>query len=369
MNSQRAFAVAGALVLLATLPRLMAPSPASAQTTPRFAVDPSWPQPLTDNQILGQVAGIATDGRDNVWIIHRPGSLVDDEKGAQKSPPETRCCKAPPAVIQFDRAGRVLKAWGGPGQGYDWPKVEHGIHVDASGNVWIAGNGKEDHQILKFSAEGKFVLQIGKPGASKGSSDTTQLGQPAHMVTDDRAGELYVADGYGNRRIIVFDMKSGAYKRHWGAYGEKPIDGPSPKYDPKAVVSRSFGNPVHCVRLSNDGLVYVCDRINNRIQVFKKDGAYVKEFRVSPETLANGAVWDLVLSGDARQRHIFMADGANAEVVTLERETGKVLSKFGQPGRMAGQFKWVHNIAIDGRGNIYTAEVGTGRRAQKFVRR
>lgn len=341
---------------------------AVAQPVPRYAVDPSWPRPLPDNQILGQVSGIAVGERDTIWIIHRPGSLVDDEKEAQKTPPESRCCKPAPAVMQLDRTGKVLRGWGGPGKGYDWPRSEHGIHVDASGHVWIAGNAKEDSQILKFTPDGTFVMQIGKAGAARGSNDQSQLGQPAHMVSDDKAGELYVADGYGNRRIIVFDMKTGAYKRHWGAYGEKPADGPLPKYDPKAALSRSFGNPVHCVRLSGDGLVYVCDRINNRIQVFKKDGAYVKEFRVSPETLANGAVWDLVLSNDRGQKFIHMADGANAEIVTLLRETGEVVSRFGTPGRMAGQFKWVHNIAIDSRGTIYTAEVGTGRRAQRFVR-
>lgn len=342
---------------------------ASAQPVPRHQVDPSWPRPLADNQVLGQVAGIATDARDTIWIIQRPNSLVPDEKGAIANPPESRCCKPAAPVMQFDRSGRLLRSWGGPGSGFNWPQAEHGIHVDAEGHVWIAGNGKEDHQILKFTADGRFLMQIGKPGKAEGSASTVQLGQPAHMVTDDRAGELYVADGYGNRRIVVFDSKTGAYKRHWGAYGEKPADGPLPKYDPKAAFSRSFGNPVHCVRLSNDGLVYVCDRVNNRIQVFKKDGAYVKEFRVSSETLANGAVWDLVLSKDARQRFIFMADGANAEIVVLARADGKVLSRFGQPGRMAGQFKWVHNIAIDSRGDLYTAEVGTGRRAQKFVQR
>ncbi len=359
------FALAGAALLLGFS---LAPV-AFSQSAPRFAVDPFWPKPLPGNQILGQVAGIAVDGRDTIWLIHRPGSLVEDEKGAVKNPPESRCCKAAAPVLQLDRTGKLLRAWGGPGQGYEWPANEHGIHVDRDGNVWIAGNGKGDHQILKFTPEGKFLMQIGKSGSTGGSNSTTQLGLPAHMVTDDAAGELYVADGYGNRRIVVFDAKSGAYKRHWGAYGEKPADGPLPKYDPKAAFSRSFANPVHCVRLSNDGLVYVCDRVNNRVQVFKKDGAFVKEFRVSPETLANGAVWDLVLSPDRRQQFIFMADGNNNAIVVLDRDSGKVLSSFGQAGRMAGQFKWVHNIAIDSRGALYTAEVGTGRRAQRFLRK
>ena len=339
-----------------------------AQPAPRFAVDPAWPRALPPGEILGQVAGIAVDNQDNIWLIHRPGSLEADEKGATKSPPETRCCKPAKPVLQLDQAGKVLRAWGGPGEGYDWPGNEHGIHIDRDGNVWIAGNGKDDHQILKFTPDGKFLMQIGKKGATGDSNSPTQLGLPAHMVTDEAAGELYVADGYKNRRIVVFDMKTGAYKRHWGAYGERPTDGQLPKYDPKAALLRSFGNPVHCVRLSRDGLVYVCDRVNDRIQVFKKDGTFVKEFRVSPETLANGSVWDLVLSRDPAQRYIHMADGANGEIVTLARETGEVLTRFGQPGRMAGQFKWVHNIAIDSKGNLFTAEVGTGRRAQRFVR-
>lgn len=364
------FLVAVAVVAVVAVAGMMVGSGAShGQAPPRFKVDPAWPQALPAGEILGQVAGIAVDqADDSVWIVHRPRSLVEDEQGATKSPPETRCCKAAPPVIQLDQKGKVLRRWGGSGEGFQWPANEHGIHVDRDGHVWIAGNGKGDHQILKFTRDGKFVLQIGKSGATGGSNSTTQLGLPAHMITDDVAGELYVADGYGNRRIIVFDMKTGAYKRHWGAYGEKPVDGPLAKYDPKATLVRTFGNPVHCVRLSGDGLVYVCDRVNNRVQVFRKDGTYVKEFRVSPETLANGSVWDLVLSRDRGQRYIFMADGANAEIVTLARGDGDVVSRFGQPGRTAGQFKWVHNIAIDSRGNLFTAEVGTGRRTQKFVR-
>ena len=190
------------------------------------------------------------------------------------------------------------------------------------------------------------------------------------MVTDDDADELYVADGYGNRRVIVFDAKTAAYKRHWGAYGTAPNDEPLPPYKPAPIsaLSRSFSSPVHCVRLSRDGLVYVCDRANDRIQVFKKDGSFVKEFQVEPQTLQNGAVWDLVLSEDEAQRYIFVADGANNQMLVVDRASGKVLSRFGRPGRMAGELKWVHNMAIDSKGNLYTAEVGTGRRAQKFVR-
>ena len=360
-----------ALAALLAVPAAYVATRAEAQTPPQYKVEPFWPQPLPDTWILGQVAGIAVDNEDNVWIVHRPASLVDDEKGAQKDPPATRCCKAPPPVLQFSPDGKLMRRWGGPGAGFEWPKNEHGIHVDKEGNVWVAGNGKDDHQILRFTPDGKFLQQVGKAGSTGGSRSTSQLGRPAHMVTDDAAGELYVADGYLNRRIIVLDSKTGAYKRYFGAYGTRETtDDKLPPYTPVAItaLSKSFSNPVHCVRLSRDGLVYVCDRANDRIQVFRKDGTFVKEFQVEPQTLQNGAVWDLVLSEDTAQRYIFVADGANMAVMTLDRETGKKLSSFGRPGRMAGEFKWVHNMAIDSKGNLYTSEVGHGRRAQKFNR-
>jgi DNA-binding beta-propeller fold protein YncE len=339
---------------------------ALAQDVPQFRPDPFWPKPLPGNSILGQVSGLATDRNDHVWLVHRPKSLLDDEKGAMQSPPATKCCTAAPPVMQFDTDGNLLRSWGGEGQGYPWPKNEHGVFVDQAGNVWLAGNHKEDHQILKFAPDGKFLMQIGKPGTSEGSNSQTQLGQPAHMVV--AGDEVYVADGYLNRRIIVFDARTGAYLRHWGAYGTKtPNDDKLPPYSPSAPLSQSFGNPVHCVRVSNDGLVYVCDRVNDRIQVFRKDGTFVKEFRVDPQTLANGSVWDLVLSSDPEQRYIFMADGANGQISVLAREDGKVLSQWGRHGRQPGQFKWVHNIAIDSKGILYTAEVGFGRRVQKFL--
>ena len=338
---------------------------------PRYIVDPFWPKDLPDNWTLGQVGGIAVDNENNVWIVHRPNTLLDDEKGAQKTPPETRCCQPAPPVLQFAPDGRLLKSWGGPGQGYDWPKSEHGVHIDRDGNVWLAGNDKDDHQILKFAPDGRFLQQIGKAASTGGSNSTTQLGRPAHMVTDDAAGELYVADGYGNRRVIVFDARTGAYKRHWGAYGVKqPSDDKLPPYKPLAITDlpKSFGNPVHCVRLSHDGLVYVCDRVNDRIQIFKTDGAFVGELQIEPQTLQNGSVWDLVLSEDRAQRYIFIADGANMQVLIFDRRSGEKLGSFGRPGHMAGNFKWVHNLAIDSSGTIYTAEVGDGRRVQKFRR-
>jgi len=342
--------------------------PAAAADVPRFQVDPSWPKPLPDNWIAGQVAGVAVDKNDHVWIIHRPGTILDDEKEAMKTPPSARCCHPAPAVMEFDQEGNLLRHWGGPGQGYDWPKSEHGIFVDDEGNVWIAGNDQSDAQVLKFTGDRKFLQQIGHAGQTGGSNSHDLLGRPAHMTIDPAANELYVADGYRNRRIIVFDAKTGAFKRLWGAYGHVPSDEKLPPYSPAAPLSQQFGNPVHCVRLAHDGLVYVCDRANDRIQVFHKDGTFVKEFRFEPQTMANGSLWDMVLSNDPDQRYMFIVDGANEQVTVALRDTGEVLDKFGQAGRMAGQFKWVHNVALDSKGNLYTTEVGTGRRVQRFKR-
>jgi hypothetical protein len=340
---------------------------------PRLEVDPRWPKPLPNGWILGQVAGIAVDDRDHVWIIQRPKSLTDDEKGATLDPPVSKCCAPAPPVLELDQDGNLVQAWGGPAAVPDWPSNEHGISVDAKGFVWIGGNGENDGQVLKFTRDGKLVLRIGKQGPQTGSADTTRLGRPATAEVDPATNEVYVADGYFNRRVVVFDADSGAYKRHWGAYGEAPSDAekvtlsrPAP---PTSPPPRQFGNPVHCARPSRDGLVYVCDRINDRIQVFKRDGTFVKEFSISPKTAANGSVWDIALSRDPHQQFIFLADGRNNELLTLRRETGEVVSTTGRPGRGAGEFHWVHDIALDSKGNLYTGEVDTGKRVQRFVQR
>jgi DNA-binding beta-propeller fold protein YncE len=336
-----------------------------AADAPRFEVDPSWPKTLPNNWIMGQAAGVAVDGQDHVWVIQRPRSLTDDEKAASLNPPRTKCCVPAPPVMEFDTDGKLIHAWGGPGQGYDWPENEHGINIDPKGFVWIGGNGPNDGHVLKFTQDGKFVLQIGKKGPQTNSLDTARLGRPADTEVDVAANEVYVADGYLNHRVIVFDADTGAFKRMWGAYGKPPTD-EKLTYNPDAPPSQQFGSPVHCVRLARDGLVYVCDRQNDRIQVFRKDGTFVKEFIVAKNTLANGSVWDLRLSIDPAQTFLFNADGANNEVRTLVRDTGEVVGAFGRNGRQAGEFHWVHNLAIDSKGNLYTTEVDTGKRAQKF---
>ena len=332
---------------------------------PRYGVDPYWPKPLPNNWILGQVAGIATDRDDNIWLIHRPASVTDDERGATLTPKRSKCCVLAPPVLKLDRAGNVLAAWGGPGQGYDWPKNEHGIYVDPVGNVWVGGNAATDHMLLKFNADGKFLLQIGKPGASLGSNAPDQLGRPAHMELDAAANELFVADGYQNHRVIVFDASTGAYKRHWGAYGNRPDDAKLADFNTE---SPQFANPVHCVRQTRDNLLYVCDRMNNRIQVFRKNGEFVRQIVLEPGTRGSGSAWDLIPSEDQDQRYLLVADGTNNEVHIVLRATGERLGSFGRPGRQAGDFHWVHNIAIDREGSIYTAEVDTGKRIQRFRR-
>ncbi len=361
--SRAIFACVAAAALIAA--PALAPT-AYAGDIPTFTVDAAWPKPLPNNWILGQVGGITVDLQGHIWVIQRPLSLTDDEKAASLNPPRTKCCVPAPPVLEFDIDGNLLRSWGGPGEGYQWFGNEHGIAVDDRGFVWLTGNAPNDSQLLKFTLDGKFVMQIGKIAPPKGSNDTTQLGRPAQVSIDKEADELYVADGYGNRRVIVFDATSGAYKRHWGAYGNPPNDDKQPPYDPKAPVSQQFGNPVHCVKIANDGLVYVCDRTNNRIQVFKKDGTFVKEWLYEKNTLANGAVWDVVIWPDPKQTYLLSADGANNEIRVLKRDDGTVAGSFGRNGRSAGQFHWIHAMAIDGKGNVYTGEVDTGKRIQKF---
>jgi hypothetical protein len=233
------------------------PRTAAAGDVPTFAVDPAWPKQLPNNWIIGQIGGITVDWQGHIWVIQRPRSLNDAEKYATLNPPRGQCCVPAPPVLEFDVDGNLLRSWGGPGEGYEWVGREHGIEVDERGFVWLGGNADNDNAILKFTLDGKYVAQIGKIASSKGSNDTTQLGKPAETAIDKAADEIYVADGYGNHRVIVFDATTLAYKRHWGAYGKAPSDDKQPAYDPNAPVSQQFGNPVHCVKIADDGLVHV----------------------------------------------------------------------------------------------------------------
>jgi DNA-binding beta-propeller fold protein YncE len=341
---------------------------AQTRSVPQFQVDPLWPKPLPNNWILGQVSGIAVDRFDRIWLVHRRSSLTPRERAAEQNPPEAKCCVAAPPVLVFDQSGNLIRSWGGPGEGYEWPESEHGIFIDDNDFVWFAGNGKKDGQLLKFTMDGKFVLQIGKSGQGNDSNATERLGSPADVAIDVAAKEVFAADGYGNRRVAVFDSETGAYKRHWGAYGKRPSDEKTPPYDPAKPPAQQFGNPVHCIRLSADGLIYVCDRTNDRLQIFRKDGTFVSEHVFERNTRGTGSVYDLAFSPDKEQTFIYMIDGMNGEIRIVDRATNETLARFGRPGRQAGMFTALHNIAVDRQGNIFTAEVNTGQRVQKFRR-
>ena len=334
---------------------------------PAFRVDPYWPKPLPNNWILGQIGGISIDAQDNIWVFQRPRSLTDDERGAALDPPRSKCCLPAPSVLVFNQSGDVVKSWGGPGEnlGYDWPLQEHGILVDNKGFVWLSGNGKGDNMVLKFSTDGKFIKQIGKSGPLTSSTDLSQFGMVAALEIDPRANEIYAADGYGNHRVAVLDGDSGEIKRIWGAYGKPPTDEHLPAYNPE---SPQFANPVHCIALAKDGLVYVCDRTNNRVQVFRKDGTFVRQFVFNKATRGPGSAWGLTFSPlDKKQKYLVLIDGTNNVIETVRRDDGMIVHSYGRPGRNAGEFHWVHAAKFDSRGNLYTGEVDTGKRLQKWV--
>jgi DNA-binding beta-propeller fold protein YncE len=341
-----------------------AQAPAKAQA-PMFQVDPLWPKPLPNKWVIGSTVGLSVDSRDHVWIIYRLSTVDDNEKAGTLKNGD--CCFVAPQVLEFDPEGNLVSSFGGPGQGYEWPDSEHGVFVDHKDNVWISGNGAKDSEILKFTRQGKFLMQIGHKGQSKGSNDLVNVKMAANMEVDPATNELFVADGYGNKRVVVFDADTGKYKRHWGAYGHKPDDANLGPYNPDAPAPQQFRGPVHCASLSKDGLVYVCDRTANRIQVFQKNGTFVKETFLSKRTLASGAVWDIDFSRDAQQQFLYTNDGMNNRVSILLRQPLQLVTAFGQGGHLPGTFYGIHNVAVDSKGNIYTTETWGGKRVQKFV--
>jgi DNA-binding beta-propeller fold protein YncE len=367
----------------ALLDRSEAAQDGKGRMAPRFEVDPFWPKPLPNGWILGMSIGVGVDARDHVWIVHRNdrGFAERTEIGLATNPPTAEfCCRPAPSVLHFDPAGNLAGSWGGPAQGYDWPESNHGVTIDHKGNLWIGGNGDGDSHILKFTQEGKLLAQFGKPNARRtgtndknepvyagNSHDTENFGRVAKIFIDPKANEAYVADGYLNRRVAVIDADSGKFKRYWGAYGNKPDDKDIGRYDPDAPPAQQFRTPVHCAELANDGLLYVCDRPNDRIQVFKTDGTFVKETWIAKRTRGDGSVWDIAFSRDPEQRFLYVADGKNERIYILERATLELLTSFGDGGRQPGQFFGVHSIATDSKGNIYTTETYEGKRLQKFV--
>ena len=394
---------------LSALLLLASPSPSA----PRFVVDPMWPQPMPNRWILGSATGVAVDARDHIFVVNLTDSFnARTEMGSATTPPTGECCTPAPNVLELDAAGALVGHWGGPGAGYDWPAQNAGIAVDGKGNVWIGGEGPRDTRILKFSPSGTFIAQFGKAGAplsergGEGAPDTSYggmsrgraagaaggatggrgrggrpvipplppnstsmetFGGPAGFSFDMKANEAYVADGYRNHRVAVIDMTTGAIKRYWGAYGNPPDDAAAAAatYSPDGPPAKQFGQ-VRCAELSSDGFVYVCDAQNDRIQVFRKTGEFVKERTVAPRTLGAGSVWAIAFSRDPRQKYLYVADGMNMKVHILDRETLEELASFGDGGRQPGEFYAVDGVATDSKGNLYTVETYEGKRVQKF---
>ncbi len=376
----------GALIVALGVGQAALKSAADGQTVqaPMFEVDPFWPKPLPNHWLLGSAIGVGVDSRDHVFIIHRGNPTLNQrtEAGAAAKPPIGECCLAAPPILEFDPEGNLVASWGGPEPGHDWPESNHGISIDPKDNVWIGGNGAcpndstataacpkgtVDSFILKFTHDGKFLFEFGMPHQAVNSNSLTSFGRVAKIAFDPGANEAFLADGYGNKRVAVIDMDKGSVKRYWGAYGNKPDDARLPPYNPDAPLVQQFRNPVHCAQPSNDGLVYVCDRPNDRIQVFRKDGSFVKEARIAPRTLGDGSVWDIAFSRDPEQKYIYLADGKNERVYIIDRQSLEVLTQFGDGGHQPGQFFGVHSIATDSKGNIYTTETYEGKRIQKFV--
>jgi DNA-binding beta-propeller fold protein YncE len=363
-------AFAAALSTLLVVERLLERA-TSAQgdlvEAPMFEVDPLWPKPLPNGWLMGMTIGVGVDAEDHVWIVHRPDTLSPNETAAGQTPPVAACCKAAPPVLQFDAAGNLISSWGGAGQGYDWPVSNHGITIDHKGIVWIGGNGNGDGHVLKFTQDGKFVAQFGKAGQPADSNSTTHFGRVAKIFIDPQRNEAYLADGYLHKRVAVIDADTGAFKRYWGAYGNKPDDANLGAYNPDAPPAQQFRTPVHCAELSNDGLLYVCDRPNDRIQVFTREGQFVREVFIAKRTLGDGSTWDIAFSKDPEQKYLFVADGKNEKIYVLLRQSLEILTMFGDGGRQPGQFFAVHSIAADSKGNLYTTETYEGRRLQKFA--
>ena len=352
------------------LQRTAAAQAQGAVQAPRFEVDPMWPKPLPNGWYLGQTIGVSVDAQDHVWIIHRSSSLDAVEAAADEG--TGACCKKTPPVLEFDQQGNLLRHWGGEdGPGYQWPESNHGLTIDHKGNIWIGGNGAaNDGHVLKFTQDGKFLMQVGikKAGLGPDSNSQERFYLVAKVSIDAKTNEVFVADGYGNKRVVVIDGDSGKFKRYWGAYGNKPSDEPAPyRYTAGSMPLQQFRGPVHCADISVDGLIYVCDRTSDRLQVFTREGKFVKEIFVAPDSLGDGSTWDVAFSKDAQQKYLYIADGRNQKLRIFDRQSLAELTNFGEGGHYPGQFYSMHSIAVDSKGNLFTTETYQGRRVQKFT--
>ena len=346
-----------------------AQSPATLATggIPMFQVDASWPKEMPNLWILGSVTSVFVDSNDHVWITHLPETLTPEETSAAQDPPIGECCLPAPVVIEFDADGNVVQGWGDPSTQdvSEFPRNAHGLFIDHEDNVWI-GTFRH-HRVMKFTRSGQLLMTIGEYDNNRGSNDTNFLGGPAGIWVDPEDNEVFIADGYRNRRVVVYDGDTGDYLRHWGAYGEVPDDSYSYAQEgPEGSPPRQFST-VHGVVGANDGVIYVADRRGNRIQVFQQNGEFVMEKIIAPETLASGSAFVIALSPDDNQEWLYLADGTNHKVWILHREDLEIVGQFGRGGRQVGQFLRPHGMGIDSHGNLYVGEASTGRRVQKFT--
>ena len=370
--------------------------------SPRFAVDPQWPLELPNNWVIGQVGGLSVDKSDNIWVLQRPSTDTVDELYAAQTPQVAGCCFPAPPVLEFNAKGQLLQAWGPiegapcpscnstPPSSYQYVKTEHGLFATDDGYVWLTGNGTPDTQALKFKRDGTFVLQIGHAGQACNNLDHVNICKSAMFYVDTPKNEVYLSDGYGNNRVVVFNATTGAFIRAWGAFGATASGGPygpllatytTPAYTPGNPTTW-FRNPVHCItRDPNTGYIWVCDRTNDRLQVFTPAGTYVGQCYVATSTLGAGSVWDLKFwpKKGGKNEVILSTDGTNQIVreflpkpdpgigTTSGAQYCPMTGQFGHAGRNAGFFHWVHVADIDSNGNYYEGEVDTGKRVQKFV--
>ena len=338
---------------------------------PAFLVDPLWPKPLPNHWITGNTIGVDVDDRDHIFTVHRnTENMFGGRTEIGLALGVAECCTPAPPILEYDIEGNLINAWGGPVEGapYQWPESNHGIEVAANGDVWIGGNGGPDSHVLVFTRDGEYIRTVGVPGEEFDSNSTTAFGRVAEIAIDEDAGEAYFADGYVNKRVAVVDVATGAFKRYWGAYGSSDIDDDADDtYTPGQPGPDVFRGPVHCAEPSNDGLIYVCDRGADRVQIFRPDGTFVSEHIYYPATLAQGSTWDIAFSPDEDQEFIYLADGQNFKISIIDRASMEVLYTFGDGGRQPGLFYAPHSIATDSEGNIYTTETYEGKRVQKFL--
>ena len=338
---------------------------------PAFLVDPLWPKPLPNHWITGNTIGVDVDDRDHIFTVHRnTENMFGGRTEIGLALGVAECCTPAPPILEYDIEGNLINAWGGPVEGapYQWPESNHGIEVAANGDVWIGGNGGPDSHVLVFTRDGEYIRTVGVPGEEFDSNSTTAFGRVAEIAIDEDAGEAYFADGYVNKRVAVVDVATGAFKRYWGAYGSTDIDDDADDtYTPGQPGPDVFRGPVHCAEPSNDGLIYVCDRGAERVQIFRPDGTFVSEHIYNPATLAQGSTWDIAFSPDEDQEFIYLADGQNFKISIIDRASMEVLYTFADGGRQPGLFYAPHSIATDSEGNIYTTETYEGKRVQKFL--